>query len=501
MPEIDGNRLPDGSCLSRYRHILVPLCIFVVCLTVYSVLNMHFVKKNRDPERAATFMTDGDEPSYLVMTESLISDHDLSVLNNYFNQCYVRHGYYPGELRFTHKWDTTVLFMEKGRNGRMVLNHYPFISFVLVPGFALFGYAGATGTMILLMSLAAMLVFLILRRICRESTAILATLAFFMTYPIVTYSRLIYDCTIAIFLLSLAMWASLRLKESGRWWYALIAALPAALLIQLHVKYIAMFLTLPFLLWSCSTSRKRDLAIWAAPVALSFVVLLLQVSYLYGPDLVHGLTVSSGGGGFFEANPFWGIFGLYLDRSWGLFIFAPLYLAFLPGVPIARKAKDLGEWWVFLPLCIVLHTLVVGFFGKWSGDWSPVPRQLMPITPLLVICAALFYDRCRSKTARAVVGLLFVLQAALTVFALIHPRNVFAVCEAGAGNSFIPKILGFNIVSKTIIRIFPLFHPVTFKTGILPLVAWLILLGAASVILRKRAMHPLYEGLGWYDKE
>ncbi|MBN2169082.1 MAG: hypothetical protein JW738_07545, partial [Actinobacteria bacterium] len=261
----------------KYRSILLPLLVFLICLSVYGSLHLLFMARNEKTKYPVTFITEGDEVNYLVMTESLIEDHDVSLLNNYFTDCYERNSYYQVEIRFPYKWETTLLLMVPGSNGRMVLMHWPFLSMVLVPGFRLFGYAGAAGTMILITALAAMLVFLVLRRFCREKIAFITTLAFFLTYPLVTYSRLIYDATIAVFLISFALWSALRLKETGRWFYAVLAALPAVFLLHLHSKYFLVLVALLYLTWSCSANRKRDLTIWMSMVAASAVILVMYI--------------------------------------------------------------------------------------------------------------------------------------------------------------------------------------------------------------------------------
>jgi hypothetical protein len=264
-------------------------------------------------------------------------------------------------------------------------------------------------------------------------------------------------------------------------------------MILFHIKFGAAALATLALVWTCSKERRRDLLVWAAPVAVSAIVFVGLTLYLYGPDLIHGLTISSGPGGFLGGGPFWGVFGLYLDRAWGLFIFAPLYFIFLPGVPVPRHRKDLGQWWVFLPLVIVLQTLAVGLFGKWSGEVSPIPRHLVPLLPVFVLCAALFYERLKSVVAKAVIWVLVACQIVCSVFALIYPMSVFAI--HGPANVLIPTILGNNALSRLLVRLFPLFHPVGFKSTFLLLAIWLVVLVGVSLFLRRRAMTPLEERL------
>lgn len=461
--------------IDKHRRLLLPLLVFLLCLLVYALLHVIFVNR----EDVST--TDGDEVHYLVSTESLITDHDLSPMNNYIDFIYIRHDYYQQIIH--------VPMLVPGANGRVVSNHLPLLPILLVPGFWLFGYNGAAMTIVILFSLAAMFVFLILRKFTAERTALIATLVFFLTYPAVTYSRLIYPETVAVFLLAVAVWASLCLREGGGWWYAAIAGVAAALVFQFHNKFIVITLALAFLIWACSKSKLRDLTAWLVPVGASLVILLCLTVYLYGTDLVHSFTISAGPGDILGGAPFWGVFGLYLDRAWGLFIFAPLYFAFIPGIPMARSKRELSRWWLFIPMVILLVTIVSGFFGQWFGGTAPVPRYLVPLIPVFVICAGLFYERCRSRFAKIALVVLLAFQAVITVFALIYPLNAFAIF--GEQNGLIPKILGNNWLSRTIPRLFPLFHPVRFKSGILLLSAWLILLVGVTVYLRKKLMGPL----------
>jgi len=445
-----------------------------VCILVYSILHVIYI------QRKDVFTTDGDEVQYLVVTESLVTDHDLSPLNNYLDHVYIKHGYYQQPVQ--------VPPLVPGSGGRLVSVNTRF-PFLLAPGFWLFKYQGAAATMILLSSLAAMFLFLALRKLFRETTALLLTLVFFLSYPFVMYSRLVYPETAAVFLLSLAIWASLRLKESGKWAYALLAGACAALMFQIHMKFVLISVALFVLLWACSPRKKRDVVAWGAPVVFSAAALLLITWYLFGPNLWHGLTAGARSSDVLGGTPFWGIFGLYLDRAWGLFIFAPLYFAFVPGIPLLRGRRDLTGWWLFIPACIVLHTLAMGFFGQWHGGVSPVPRYLVPLIPLFVICAAILYERCKNTIVRAFLALLLAFQVVLTVFALIYPMSVFAIHETA--NALIPKVLGRTWLARAVVRLFPLLHPVQLKS-LLELVAWLFVLAAISLYLRRRLMEPIY---------
>ena len=75
----------------------------------------------------------GDEPHYLAATQSLLHDGDLRVANNYASGEYLE--YFPGRLE-PH-------FLKRATSGEIYSIHAPGVSFIVLPAFAVAGYAGA----------------------------------------------------------------------------------------------------------------------------------------------------------------------------------------------------------------------------------------------------------------------------------------------------------------------------------------------------------------------
>jgi hypothetical protein len=90
----------------------------------------------------------GDEPHYLVITQSLLRDHDLRIENNHREDQYLE--YFDGALRPD--------FMRRGTDGQIYSIHAPGVAVLVAPAFALAGYPGAVAVVILAMSLALALV-------------------------------------------------------------------------------------------------------------------------------------------------------------------------------------------------------------------------------------------------------------------------------------------------------------------------------------------------------
>ena len=78
----------------------------------------------------------GDEPFYLLTTQSLLQDGDLDLINQYENRSYESFFDHPDGL-----WRQSV----PSADGRLLSPHNPGLSVLLVPGFALGGLLGSTG--------------------------------------------------------------------------------------------------------------------------------------------------------------------------------------------------------------------------------------------------------------------------------------------------------------------------------------------------------------------
>ena len=433
------------------------LTVFCACLFFYLIIYLLV-----PTGKGMLTRTSGDEPHYLVVTTSLLRDGDLSLENNYESKSYIKDGYFRAELK---------PHLTTGRVGRLVPWHPVFLSLVILPGFAIAGYRGAGVTMVLFMSLSALFVFLILKRFASERKSALVTLFFFFTYPVLAYSFRIYPEVVTVLLLSLGIWACIRFKESERTSYLVLAGLSAALFPFLHPKFILLTLAVALLAFFVARERLRKLLYFLLPVAASLVVLMLWTYYLYGPNIVRGLTMTGEAGRFFGSGSGWGVFGLYIDRVWGLLPYAPLYLLFFCGMPLPREKRDFQKWWVFIPVTVLVYTLIVGSFKEWHGGASPVPRYLIPLIPLLVMCAALAFFNAKRFSTRVVIAVLALLQLVLTVFTMIYPVAAYGL--PASSNTLYRYFFGNNWFSSTLERIFPLFHPLTASSVVL-LVLWIL---------------------------
>jgi hypothetical protein len=175
----------------------------------------------------------GDEPHYLVITQSLLYDQDLRIENNHRRGDY--HAYFAGELRPD--------FLRRGRNGEIYSIHAPGVSALVLPAFALGGYRAVVMFLILLASVAAALSWWLAWRVTgRRDAAWFGCAAVVLAPTAVLNAFTVYpDGPGALFVLT-GVWALVRARDerisgasSVRPWLLHGAAL--ALLPWLHTRF------------------------------------------------------------------------------------------------------------------------------------------------------------------------------------------------------------------------------------------------------------------------
>ena len=104
----------------------------------------------------------GDEPHYLIITQSLLTDGDLQIEDNFRRRDY--QAYYAGDLQ---KPD----WRRRGRNGQIYSIHAPGLPALVAPAFAIAGYRGVVSFLILLAALGSALAWHLARTVTGRADA------------------------------------------------------------------------------------------------------------------------------------------------------------------------------------------------------------------------------------------------------------------------------------------------------------------------------------------
>ena len=383
----------------------------------------------------------GDQPHYLMQTISLVRDGDLDLRNNYqVDESYSafsapgrrREGFRGIPVAYHLDPQGHIVMQATGDGDAWYPKHSPGLPMLLVPGWAIgdaltpwlreltaLGNGAWPGTVFQMAVVGALLgaqVFLLAWEVSRRRAvafAVWAALAF--SVPNLLMSLLVYPEAvgalgtiyafrqIVVQPLATQPW---RLPIVG----AVLAGLPwfnprfvlvsggLALLVVVALWYERQTATQAAARWAeAKQSRLRSLlprgVLLLGPLVLSLVLLRWYQVATYGStaavaDQYEGFYVPTMVDGQLGADwpaLFLALAGLFVDRQYGLLVFAPVYALALVGL-VALWRADRGRWLVAgLAVIVVPYVLLTADFRVWWGGWSPPARYLAVVTPLLAL--------------------------------------------------------------------------------------------------------------------
>ena len=326
----------------------------------------------------------GDEPHYLMVADSLLRDFDVSLERDYAE----------GRYAAFHDAPLAPHFRVRGRGGAIYSLHAVGLSILILPAWALAGYAGVTVFMALVAALVAREVREWVRALTgRDGLAEGAGWLAVLTPPLAHYAGLVFSEVPAALVLSLGLRLARRAEPGvGR---GVAIGLAAALLPWLNARYALLAaVVVVHALWR-HPSRRMLLSV-LAPCALSASAILLYHHSLYGfwnPSRVYGRNPE-----FALATLPEGLPGLLLDQEFGLLVYAPLLALALPGLFFWFRRDRRGALAIGAAALAVM--LTAGAWHMWRGGFNPPGRFLVPIAPLLLVAVALVWEK-RDFTAGA----------------------------------------------------------------------------------------------------
>lgn len=341
----------------------------------------------------------GDEPHYLVITQSLLQDGDLKIENNH------REGDYRTYFARTLRPD----FLRLGRDGEIYSIHAPGISALVAPAFAVGGYPAVVVLLILLASagsaLAWHLAWLVTRQ---EGAAWFGWAAVTLSTTAIFHSFTVYPDLPGAVLALTGVWALLRAQQEAaigaagvRPWLLHGAAL--ALLPWMHTRFALLAGSLGALvllrLASTPASVAKAVAFLSVP-AVSALGWLAYFVAIYGtpdPTAPYGVRPESGALAFIPG----GLAGLLFDQRFGLLAYAPVLVFAAGGLAIMLRRADSRRLGLELLFVIVPYLVVVTRFAMWWGGTSAPARFFMPILLIMSLPAAVAWMTIRSRATRA----------------------------------------------------------------------------------------------------
>ncbi len=323
----------------------------------------------------------GDEPFYVATAQSLVSDHDLDLRDEYAR----------GGAEMASWWDGRVPLwrqMEPASGGRLLAPHDPGLPLLVAPAFALAGVAGVERFLVLVWALAMGLAAVLARRAGAPAwAALVGAVAVGAGPPGLVYASQIYPEAAAA-----ACVAGGLVVATGRRPRAAALVATVVALEWLGVKYLPLAL-LVVGLWAWRfRAERRALAGAAAAFAVAGAHFVWWHLHTFGGLTPYSTNVVWAGEGTAQIvrahvsvpDRGYRVYGLFLDARFGLLRWLPaaaLAAAGAAGTHRRRAAVHAGA----LAICVALGSFVSITIMGW---WFP-GRMLVAALPSLAVLVAL----------------------------------------------------------------------------------------------------------------
>ena len=428
----------------------------------------------------------GDEPHYLVITQSLLFDGDLRIENNHLRRDY--QPYFAGQLKPD--------YIRRGQDGEIYSIHAPGISAIVAPAFAVGGYPAVVLCLIGAAALGGALMWHVSWLATRHTSAAwFGWAAITCSATMIFHSFTVYPDGLGGTIVLTGVWGLLRAeaehrdgKRSTFPWVFHGAAL--ALLPWLHTRFALLAASLGTLLLlrlvATPNPIQRVVAFLGVPTvsALGWLAYFLVIYGTPDPSAPYGSTRE-----FSAAFIPGGLAGVLFDQRFGLVSNAPVLLcaaAGLGGMILRPRSTEAGaagsQRRIALELLIIVapYLLIVTSFAMWWGGWSAPARFTAVLLPSMALPCAAAWLNCRTSASRVMAAGALALTAFISAALIVPERGRLAF------NTRETHALWLEWVSPVadLARGLPLWVRGGERTFFVEILVWAALLASAAAVVR-----------------
>lgn len=343
-----------------------------------------------------TWRITGDEPHYLMLTHSLVTDGDFDLANNYAARDYA--AFYWGDLVPPH---VRVL-----PDGTQLLSHDVGLPILLTIPYALGGRLGVMHFLAVLGALlVAQMVLLGVEVSGRWWAGLVAGLAVGISAPLGLYVFQIYPELTGGLIITWALRQIINHSSAPppRIAQQIFFALAVAALPWLSGRYAPLVLLLTVLaFWPQRTQLSRASLSLLLPLLSLITYIFINYTLFGGPTpstTPAGDAVTSGFQDVSHQQILRGLLGWWLDQHRGLLPFGPVLMLAFIGLPHLWKQNGWRGMWLWLPIGGMW--LLASLWGGFYSGWEVSAKFLMVGVPPLAASAAVAFAGIRGKVRAA----------------------------------------------------------------------------------------------------
>jgi len=443
-----------------------PILIWIIPFVLFAALSIWLDYKG--------IHLSGDEPHYLMITQSIVEDGDILLKNNVENKTYM--DFIPVEL------PAHMII----RNGKHLSFHMPGLSILLIPFYLLFKITGNIISPQLFFRISISIInaffpfalFYLAKSIFPTKKIINIWLLSILTVPMLFHSIHIFPELPASTLLVGSFILIIRNKTNS-----LLAGFMYSLTIWFHVKYYPLLLLFGlYVMWNLLKNRDKKvfLKFFVFP-ALSSILLILFCKLTYGTYNPTGIFPSEN----YLTTPMLlkikVFFAYFLDQRDGLLFYAPALFLFIFGF---KKIKPSLK----LPAILLITYTIFHSITTVRGAYSPAGRPLIFVLWIILLFTYNHYFNSNRKY-------LFTILSGLNFFVLFwilyYPQFIYqpVFASTSLGTSSLLRFMSSNIVN--ISSLFPSFLTLR-KYLYSPNLVWIVSLFTVFLIYHLKKSNETY---------
>ena len=358
----------------------------------------------------------GDEPHYLIISQTILKYHSLDVMRDYSKGDY--HTFY---------FPTLMPQVTRNARGQLLAMHDIGAPILWLLPYLLLGRLGAV---LFISAISVLLVVNIYKMLLTmgigEKYAFFVSLAYGVASPIYLYAHLTFvepiGALVSIYVLRKVFQKELRASE------IVMSSILLGILPWTHIRFtvieIPLFFLLLYRLYRDNRLQRIKLYLfYLIPVTVLFLLLEVYNYKVWGTlnsaiDQVNNNNVP------LVRNPLPGMLGIFFDQEYGILLNFPMFLFLIVGVILTVKRRF--AFYTFSVLVVSLpYILAFSTLRHWSGGWCPPARFLMTLLPLYAFYIAYALEKADSKFARRWLIFSFIYGFVYNVLSILPVQNGF----------------------------------------------------------------------------